>query len=143
MAEIIRRLPADLINIIISYTYTPQPIEIRKDIRSYFETKKTIRNMFYERYEHLLHKKRDADINWLVSDLLLFMDRPRSRFRILECKLIYEVFKKSHMIQQKIEKPHLRNRDLYAEFNVYWGSLTPEKRIQFINRNIIIRNYAI
>jgi hypothetical protein len=100
MAEIIRRLPADLINIIISYTYSPQPIEIRKDIRSYFETKKTIRNMFYERYEHLLHKKRDADINWLVSDLLLFMDRPRSRFRKLECKLIYEVFKKSHMIQQ-------------------------------------------
>ena len=131
MAEIIRRLPTDLINIIISYTYSPQPIEIRKDIRSYFETKAIIRNIFYEKYEYQLVFERDADLNWLVCDLLCFMNRTRNRFYKQEISLFYEIYKKPGPIK-KISNPTY-NRELHTEFGVYWALLTPEERIRFIN----------
>jgi hypothetical protein len=140
MTEIIRRLPADLINIIISYTYTPQPIEIRKDIRSYFETKKTIRNIFYERYEYMLVFERDADLNWLVCDLLCFMNRSRNRFYKQETSLFYEIYKKNAPIK-KISNPTY-NRELHTEFGVYWALLTPEERIRFINLQIKHKTYT-
>jgi hypothetical protein len=47
----IHHLPIELISIIISYSYSPQPIEITKDILSYFESKSIIQGLFYMRYK--------------------------------------------------------------------------------------------
>lgn len=141
MAEIIRRLPADLINIIMSYSYSPQPIEIRKDIHSYFETKPVIRNIFYEKYEYQLVFERDADLNWLVCDLLCFMNRARNRFYKQEISLFYEIYKKPVPIK-KISNPTY-NRELHTEFGVYWALLTPKDRIRFINLYTKSKTYTL
>ena len=94
----IRVLPIELVSIILSYTHSPQPIEIRNDIRSYFESKAIIRSMFYQRYMYLATYERDADMNWLVSDILCFMNRNRASYYRYQDQF-YEICKRVYMLR--------------------------------------------
>jgi len=94
----IQNLPIELISIIISYSYSPQPIEITKDILSYFESKSIIQGLFYMRYKDLMPYERNVDMNWLVSDILCFMNHNRAAFYTLEHlsshnKVLKKIFK--------------------------------------------------
>lgn len=133
----IQNLPIELISIICSYSYSPQPIEITKDILSYFESKSTIRSMFSIRYKDLMPYERDADMNWLVSDVLCFMNRHRSTFYKYEDQF-YEICKRNYMLRDA-ENVRIRklvngafNKNIFFQFHVYWGLLTPTERNQFI-----------
>ena len=133
----IHNLPIELISIIISYSYSPQPIEITKDILSYFESKATIRNVFYLRYEDLMPYERDADMNWLVSDVLCYMNRNRATFYKYQDQF-YAICKRNYMLRgvendtiRKIVNDS-RNKNIFFQFNIYWGLLNSDERNHFI-----------
>ena len=133
----IRNLPIELISIIISYSYSPQPIEITKDVISYFESRTIIRSMFSERYLDLMPYERDADLNWLVSDILCFMNNNRATYYRYQDQF-YEICKRNYMLRNadnyRIKKianrAHYKN--VFFQFHVYWGLLTPDERNRFI-----------
>ena len=134
----IRNLPIELISIIISYSYSPQPIEITKDILSYFESKATIRSMFSIRYYDLMPYEKDADLNWLVSDVLCFMNRNLANYYRYQdqfyaiCKRVYMLRDAENFRIKKIaNRSHYKN--ILFQFNVYWGLLTPDERNRFID----------
>jgi len=134
---IIRRLPQDIINIIISYTYTPQPVEIIKDIHSYFESKKIIKNIFYDRFQHLFLYEKDADFNWLVSDIICFMNQNRASYYKYVDQL-YNIFRRIYRLKdmddstlKKIVNKSQR-KNVHYQFHIYWGLLTPNERDSFI-----------
>jgi hypothetical protein len=134
----IRNLPIELISIICSYTYSPQPIEITKDILSYFESKAIIRSMFSIRYQDLMPYEKDADLNWLVSDVLCFMNRNLANYYRYQDQF-YEICKRNYMLRDA-KHPRIKriaNRSHYKnilfQFNVYWGLLTPDERNRFID----------
>jgi len=133
----IQNLPIELISIIISYSYSPQPIEITKDILSYFESKAIIRSIFYMRYKDLMPYERNVDMNWLVSDILCFMNRHRAAFYIFQDQF-YVICKRNYMLRDA-ENVRIRklvnkafNKNIFFQFHVYWGLLTPNERNHFI-----------
>ena len=133
----IHNLPIELISIIISYSYSPQPIEITKDILSYFESKSIIQGLFYMRYKDLMPYERNADMNWLVSDVLCYMNRNRATFYKYQ-EQFYAICKRNYMLRD-LENDRIRkivndsrNTNIFFQFHVYWGLLTPEERNHFI-----------
>jgi len=137
MAEIIKRLPTDLINRIIPYTYNPQSKELLEDIHSYFTTKQIISEIFYKRYEYLFAYEKDADMNWLVSDILCFMNHNRSTFYRYSEKL-YEIYARNYMLRN-VDRSIIKkiannayNKNIHFQFRINWGLLLPEERENFI-----------
>jgi hypothetical protein len=66
-------LPYEIIHSnIIPYTYSPQSTELLSDIRNYVETRDFISTIYFEKYYELLPYEKDADKNWLLSDIVLF-----------------------------------------------------------------------
>ena len=133
----IRNLPIELISIIISYSYSPQPIEITKDVISYFESRTIIRSMFSIRYQDLMPYERDADMNWLVSDILCFMNNNRATYYKYQDQF-YEICKRNYMLRNA-EHPQIKRianqahyKSIFFQFHVYWGLLTPDERNRFI-----------
>ena len=133
----IQNLPIELISIIISYSYSPQPIEITKDILSYFESKGIIQIMFYQRHKDLMTYERNADMNWLVSDVLCYMNRNRATFYKYQDQF-YEICKRNYMLRgvendtiRKIVN-NSRNKNIFFQFNIYWGLLNTDERNHFI-----------
>lgn len=68
-----RMLPIEIILYIIPYTYLPQPNILLSDIHNYVKTREIITKIYYNKYEDLLQYEKNADKNWLVSDILLFI----------------------------------------------------------------------
>ena len=133
----LNRLPTELVSIIISYSYSPQPIEIRNDILSYFESRTIIRSLFYLRYQDLMPYERNADMNWLVSDILCYMNRNRATFYKYQDQF-YEICKRTYMLRgvendtiRKIVNDS-RNKNIFFQFRVYWGLLNSDERNHFI-----------
>jgi hypothetical protein len=137
MTEIIKRLPLDIVRMIIPYTYSPQSKEIIEDIHSYFETKKTICDMFYLRYVDLLTHETYADMNWLVNDVLCYMNNHRSTiYRYVD--KFYTICTRNYMLRN-IDPCILRriinnyyNKNIHFQFCIYWGLLLPKERNEFI-----------
>ena len=133
----IRNLPIELISIICSYSYSPQPIEIRNDILSYFESRTIIRQLFSCRYKDLMPYERYADMNWLVSDILCFMNRHRATFHRFQDQF-YDICKRNYMLRERENESihkmvnNARNRNIFFQFHIYWGLLTPDERNRFI-----------
>jgi hypothetical protein len=88
------------------------------DIQSYRPTKEIISNIYYIRNKHLLEYEENADLNWLVSDLILFM----KKFNLSKYKYCLSIEKKSYKNNMSVEK----------KLNKYWSSLTPNQRDIFI-----------
>ena len=133
----IQNLPIELISIIISYSYSPQPIEIRNDILSYFESKAIIRNLFYQRYMYIASYEKDADMNWLVSDILCFMNCNRATYYKYQDQF-YAICKRNYMLRDA-DHPRIKRianrahyKNIFFQFHVYWGLLTPTERNHFI-----------
>jgi hypothetical protein len=71
--ELIQMLPQDIIQYIIPFTYMPQPVTLLLDIKNFVETRETISEIYYNRNKDLLQYEKNADKNWLVNDILLFV----------------------------------------------------------------------
>ena len=134
----LNQLPTELILIIRAYSYSPQPIEIRNDLISYFESKKTICTIFSLRYRDLMIHEINSDLNWLVSDILCFMNCHRASFYNYQ-KQFYNIFKRNYMLRNaenhyinKIVNRACGKKNIRSQINIYWGLLTPEERNTFI-----------
>ena len=118
--ELMRMLPQDIIQFhIIPYTYTPQSTKLLSDIQNFVETREIISEIYYNKYEYLLQYEKDADKNWLVSDLLLFV---KLNIGIDKYRLFVYIYQ-DYIITKK---------DIHAQFNLFWCSLSIAHRNLFI-----------
>lgn len=118
MWEIIHKLPKDIIEYILPFTYHYQCGKLLKDIRSVIETKKTISLIYLKRYNDLLEYEKNADKNWLVSDIILYVKKNKhNSYNHISYLYSEFIFTKTN---------------IYTQFNVFWSSLSPEERSHFI-----------
>lgn len=134
MCEIIKKLPEDIINLIIPYTYSVQTKELIDDVQTYFSKKKIISRIYsrwwFDSYEE------NADKNWLHNDLIAFAnDYYATMFGFRES--FYNIFSRNIMLKKDKDKVisfivHLENEKVEKQINIYWGLFTPEEREEFI-----------
>lgn len=115
----IQSLPYDILHFyIIPYTYSPQSSNLLGDIRNYVDTREKISDIYHYRNRELLLYERNADKEWLVSDLLLFTKRNNTdlhrKFRYMHNDFIFT------------------KKNIYSQFNIFWSFLSSNERNYFI-----------
>lgn len=131
-------LPIEIIHIILTYTYKPQPICLRNDIISYFTTKQ----MVYDRFVYYLKNKRHLNSEITIFKLLLehCMCYSTGGIPFGRCKYkLYDIFRREYMLQNKSNGVILailyrrsQTDNPKSRFHICWGLFTPEERIHVI-----------
>ena len=120
MWDLINKLPLDiLLNYVLPFSYKPQPSIMLADLVSFVETKSKISLIYERKYNELLKFEENADKNWLVSDILLFMKLKINNNYYKECLYLYNDF----MCNKK---------DSCSQFNIFWALLNPNERSIFV-----------
>jgi hypothetical protein len=93
--------------------------DLLSDIKNYIETREIISTIYYNKYKDLLQYEKNADKNWLVSDILMFMkiNKNRDIYRSFEYLSQDFIFTKKH---------------INSQFNLFWKKLSINHRNLFI-----------
>lgn len=130
-------LPLDVINQIIPYTYSVQPKVLLEDIRSYYNTKKSIEKIYFNTFYDDFFIDDKVDKCWLINDLFAFAnDYNATIFGFVDS--FYNIFSRNIMLKNDFEKiklfiSQLENRKIELQINIFWGLFTPEERNDFID----------
>jgi hypothetical protein len=145
MDSLICRLPIEVIYIIMGYSYNIQPIEIRKDIISYVESKKKVLNIFMNRYNdnnNLLFNSNKYYLRHLCFHIYSYICGIKSTYS--NCKDNFYVFFRRCYVWKNIcsnkllfdrVRPHFAKNYSFNP-NILWGLLTVDERNQFIDIHI-------
>lgn len=131
----IKKLPIDIVNYIISYTYSPQSKELTNDIKSYFKTKKKVFTYYHNMWFDNMYE--DSDKIWLINDLFSFAnDYNPTIFSYVDS--FYTIFSRNFMLKSDYNKikmyiSNLENEKIDKQINIFWGILTPDERKDFID----------
>lgn len=116
--KLMRMLPQDIISHIIPFTYSPQCETLLSDIRNFVETKEFITKIYGDKYADLLPYEKNADMNWLVADVIMFTKNYDESLYLL-CSYIYNDFL-------------FTKKNIFAQFNIFWSKISPNERIIFV-----------
>jgi len=116
--------PTDIIRYITPFTYKELSKDLLRDIQSFQITKEKIIGFYYEKYSYLFEYEKNADLNWVTSDILLFAKKQR----LTTYKSMNRLYIKSFLINPKKYKRITVN----MLFNKLWSKLTPDERNNFI-----------
>ena len=97
-------------------------VNLLLDIIDFNKTKELISSNYYNKYKNLLEYENYADKYWLISDILLYI----KKFKSGSYKKINAFYNKNI-----VSKEHIHNQLI-----LFWGFLTPEERLHFINLRI-------
>lgn len=127
---LLKRLPPELISLIFSYTYTPQPIALLHNLRDYFQTKQIISNIYYSTYMSIIVPDK------IVVDIFFFVNRfmPLSEGFSHD---MYEIWFRDWRLQTIPEvdaqvNAIIKRRTIPAIFTLFWAMMLPVERANFI-----------
>jgi hypothetical protein len=116
--ELMRRLPDDIISYIIPFTYSPQSTILLSDIKNFTEKKKIITKIYGDKYEDLLPYETNGDMNWLVSDIIMYTK--------MNNRNLYRTF--AYMYNDFI----FTKKNIFSQFNIFWSHLSIDERNSFV-----------
>jgi len=136
MNELIDKLPMDIINHIIPYTYCLQKKDLLADIKNYSETKTLLSNNYYNYWIIFVESQEPQDKYWLVNDLFAYANNYNATmYGYVE--EFYNIFKRNPFLQsnQDIDRYilNLEKKDVASQINVFLGMLTPSQRNDIIS----------
>ena len=126
----IGRLPIELVHIILSYSYCPQPQEHLDEIKDVWTSKHLLYNLYNSRfvddyYDNLYSKEKPREMSCLIFDLRTYFAR-RSYY-----------FFRTPMLRTKKQVDRyvdcLSKRPLETQINIYLGIMTADERAEFID----------
>jgi hypothetical protein len=144
----------DMMNIIISYTYSYQPKILLEDILSYIQTKQTVNHYYKFRYASININLDDIDFNeWFYNDIwwhlqdgltgrehmMLLLKNKRLKTYQLYSRL-YKFLNAEDTIIYKYLKERITkcSKNINLDTNIIWGLLKPTQRQRFIENNNFI-----
>jgi len=133
--NLIQKLPSDIKNHIIPYTYSIQSKELRQDIKSYFLTKLIVSKIYYGIWFDDVDE--ESDKCWLINDLFAFAnDYNPTIFGYVDS--FYNILSRNIMLKNNNENiityiVKLENEKIEKQINILWGLFTPEERSDFID----------
>ena len=121
------KLPFELCNMIIQYTYEPQSISLTADIKNYCATKQSIIKLYKE-------QMTEDDEVWLANDLVGYVNRNIATNSGLVNEL-YAIFFKYIQLNTREQVDSyfitLMGKDSPSQINIMWGLFTIEERQEF------------
>jgi len=143
-----KRIPIEIIHIILVYTRNPQNPILLEDITNFLTTREIIIHKHYNKWITELKYKKGIDIMWLENNLLLYAnneiptrDEIHSKFKEIINRFIMKTL--SNQNQNKNNKQHKQqlnfNKYVYSNkilvktrVNILWGLFTVAEREEFI-----------
>jgi hypothetical protein len=136
MNENIRKLPDDVISMIISYSYMPQPKSLMDDIRNFKESKTHLLERYYYFWSVKMQSPDPQEYRyWLINDLFSYANHAHpSMFGYVET--FYTIFHRNVSLFTKPQVDHYVNRlekkDVISQINILLGLFTVDERKNMI-----------
>lgn len=132
-----KRLPIEIIHIILVYLRQPQDAKLLKDIFHFYKTRINITNIFYNKWIIKRQSKENEDINWLENDLILYANEYHPTGVGMQPKF-KEIL--DRLFNIKKTNQYIFNNYAYSNYklspktraNILWGLFTVEERDEFI-----------
>ena len=132
-----KRLPIEIIYMILKYLRQPQSAILLKDIASFSKTRTNITNIYYKKWIIEWQTKEGEDINWLENDLIMYANEYAPTGVSMQPKF-KEILDRSYNVKNIMNVfnnyAHSNNLTPKTRANILWGLFTPVEREEFIAR---------
>jgi len=130
--DIIKKLPEEIRQYILTFTYEPQPFVLLNDIRDYTRTRPIIQDWYIHQFAF---EYPNAENDWLYNDLIGFCNEDRALiFGYRE--RYFEIFSRIFLLKNKTPEQLLPYCSIFRYSaktnNVIWGIFTIEERTNFM-----------
>ena len=165
----IKFLPENIKNHILSYHCRQQSNSLLTDITNFVESKKELERIYYDYFRNYMTEFNLPleDKYWIINDLIRFLNQ-NGPTMLYYHDLFYEVFgrntylftkkkisslsrlgrfgscMKTHTrIQRSIIDKYIKildDKDIMTQINLYWGLMTPEERNEMVELSFLNKN---
>jgi len=132
--ELIKRLPPELINLIIGYSYNLQDKALLNDIIHYNLTKETIHTYYFN-----VNFYQDMDVDYkqsLMNDIFYYANDNKSiDYGVTE--KFCNIFFRNKQLKNKMNIHNYvfnNNKTMIAHINIFWGIFTVNERMEFMKK---------
>lgn len=130
-----KKLPIEIIYMILLYLRQPQSAILLEDISSFSKTIPIITNKYYKKWIIEWQSKEGEDINWLENDLILYANEYAPTGVGMKPKF-KEILSRLSNVKNKINifynYAYSKNLTPKTRANILWGLFTPLERDEFI-----------
>ncbi len=130
-----KKLPIEIIYIILLYLRQPQDAKLLEDILSFSKTIPIITNKYYKKWIIEWQSKEGEDINWLENDLILYANEYAPTGEGMKPKF-KEILNRLCNVKNKMNifynYAYSKNFTPKTRANILWGLFTPIERDVFI-----------
>lgn len=135
--EFVKRLPKEIIERIISYTYEFQDKQMLEDIRNFIETRKTILTLYRTFWIDTWNECELEDKNWLINDLHAYSNNYKaSMYGYVEN--FYSILKRNYLLKTKTDEELdnsiriIDRKNVQTQINIFLGLFFPKERNDII-----------
>ena len=132
----INKLPDDVINCIIPYTYELQTPNLLRDIENYKKTKDKITKLYYNYWIIFIEDTEPEDKYWLINDIIAYANNYKATmYGYID--VFYSIFQRNLKLQSYEDVNNfldiLETKNVDTQINIIWGLLTPKERNDIID----------
>jgi hypothetical protein len=139
MKDLIRKLPRDIVLLIIPYTYNLQPKPLLNDIVNYKETKTTLFELYHKYWiVEIQSPDPEEDKNWLINDIFAYSNSYTATMNGGYIDKFYNIFKRNNYLQtkEKIDNyvNNMEKKNVVSQINIFLGLLTIQERNEILSQ---------
>lgn len=131
----IRKLPQDIVDYIIPYTYHLQNKQLLEDIKNFNETKELISDLYYNYWIIHMEEAEQEHKYWLINDIFAYINNYEAIMYGYVDKF-YKFFQRNQRLRtyEAIENyvTILETKPVDSQINILWSLLTPKERVEFV-----------
>lgn len=125
------KLPTEIINHILSYTYQFQPNNLLEDIKNFHETKKEIIKIYYNKWIIQYKFPEPEHKNWLINNLYRYANVYQAAY-LGYTDHFYNIWFRNIRLKTKkqvnIYFEKIQQKNVNTEINIIWGLFTSQER---------------
>ena len=134
--KILNFLPAEIIYMILPYTYQPQSQSLMNDIQNFYSTRNVANKLFYTRFVIEFNEPEPSDKYWFINDLFAFSNKFPTMNGYSD-KFV-NIFLRNFSLKTNADVlTYIQRTELLkvtTQINIFWGLFTLEERNAFLKK---------